>query len=353
MKRFFVLLAIVISMVAIIGCGTAPAAPIDSAAVIAESDELDLRIRDASDYLIERIPEGNKIVFLNITSDYPDLSEYILSELSSNAVNDDLFSVVDRQQLDAIRAELNFQYSGEVSDASAQEVGAMLGAQTIVSGSVRKIASLYRFEIKAIEVQSAGIQGQRNWNIPSGMTLAALTENVVVASASPAPSAAASAAPAAAQQTPPAESSQGTRQQPAPIVVEKFPTTTAPAPLQPGTYTFYPRPRALKNGLEVDVYLDKIQIRGGYMNLFFVNRPIGKGTGSLGAGNLHHEKIIQDLDRPSRSFNAPSGYTEDRATGAIVVTFQNVTARRFSFTNTAYGEVGFYFDEIILGDPDV
>ena len=140
-------------------------------------DELDLSIREASDYLNSRIPQGSKTVFLYIQSDYPDLSEYILSDLSKNAVNDGVFSVVDRHQLDAIRAELDFQLSGEVDDNSAQEIGKMLGAQTIVSGSVRKIGALYRLDVKAIEVQTAALQGQWNRNIPNGATIAALTEN--------------------------------------------------------------------------------------------------------------------------------------------------------------------------------
>jgi len=110
-------------------------------------------------------------------SAYPDLSEYILSVLSENAVNDGVFSVVDRQQLDIIRAELNFQYSGDVSDESAQAIGQMLGAQSIVSGTVSKIGALYRLQVKAIQVQTAAVQGQWSKNIPDGSTIAALTQN--------------------------------------------------------------------------------------------------------------------------------------------------------------------------------
>jgi hypothetical protein len=123
-------------------------------------------------------------------------------------------------------------------------------------------------------------------------------------------------------------------------------------PLQNGTYTFYPRPRAMTDGLDVNVYLDKITVRGEYMNLFFVDRPDGKGSGGLGAGNLHHWKLIQDLDYPYVAYNA-TGFTEDRESGGYAISFQNVNSRRFSFTNTAYGEVGFVFEEIIIGEPDL
>ncbi|MDR0442371.1 MAG: penicillin-binding protein activator LpoB [Treponema sp.] len=122
------------------------------------ADELDAAIREASDYLNGRIPKGNKVAFINISGGYPDLANYILSDLSKHGVNDGVFSVVDRAQLDAVRAELNFNMSGEVSDQSAQAIGQMLGAQTIVSGSVQQIGTSYRLDIKAIEVQTASVQ---------------------------------------------------------------------------------------------------------------------------------------------------------------------------------------------------
>jgi hypothetical protein len=200
-------------------CGGVPA-PVSTQTVsppdertVSGADELDAAIRAASDYLNGRVPGGSKAVFLNIKSDYPDLSEYLLSALSENAVNDGVFSVVDRQQLDSIRAELNFQLSGEVSDESAQSIGQMLGAQSIVSGAVSKLGSLYRVQVKAIEVQSAGVQGQWSRNVPNGATIAALTEYYVPSIAG---GGSAVARPAPARNTSPA------------------PTATA-APASPGT----------------------------------------------------------------------------------------------------------------------
>jgi hypothetical protein len=107
-----------------------------------------------------------------------------------------VFSVVDRQQLDVIRAELNFQMSGEVSDESAQSIGQMLGAQSIVSGAVGKIGPLYRVQVKAIEVQTAGVQAQWSRNIPNGATIAALTENYAPVASGTAAASAPAASPA-------------------------------------------------------------------------------------------------------------------------------------------------------------
>jgi len=130
-------------------------------------DELDIAIRDASDYLNKNIPHNSKIVILNVQSTSSDLSDYIIDELIANAVNDKIFSVVDRQQLDLIRAEQNFQLSGDVDDNEALAIGRFLGAQTIVSGAVRTLGSGYRITIRALEVQTTRVQGQYNRNIAS------------------------------------------------------------------------------------------------------------------------------------------------------------------------------------------
>jgi TolB-like protein len=137
-------------------------------------DDLDIAIRDASDYLNDNIPRGNKIVILNIQSDYADLSEYIIDEMIANAVNDRVFTVVDRVQLETIRMELNFQYSGEVSDESAMSIGKFLGAQTIVSGAISPLADRHRMRIRALDVETAQVQGQYNRNITASRTITAL-----------------------------------------------------------------------------------------------------------------------------------------------------------------------------------
>ena len=150
--------AVILFLMFTMVCGLCFAAP-------KKKDTLDAAIRETSDYLNSNIAKGSKIVILNIQSDSGALSEYIIDELISNAVNDRVFLVVDRQQLDAIRAEQNFQFSGEVDDKQALEIGKFFGAQTIVSGSMGMIGKEYRLRVRALEVQTALVQGQFNKNI--------------------------------------------------------------------------------------------------------------------------------------------------------------------------------------------
>jgi TolB-like protein len=148
---------------------------------IKDSDELDLAIREAVDYLNGRIPQGTKLAIINIKSDHIAFSEYIISELNACIVDDYFFSLVDRQQLDVIRTEQNFQLSGDVDDSSAQAIGKMLGAQAIITGSVSPLGSLWRIQIRALDVQTAQVRGQFNKNISEGETVAALTGKVITA----------------------------------------------------------------------------------------------------------------------------------------------------------------------------
>jgi hypothetical protein len=274
------------------------------------------------------VPGGSKAVFLNIKSDYPDLSEYLLSLLSENAVNDGVFSVVDRQQLDLIRAELNFQLSGEVSDESAQSIGQMLGAQSIVSGAVSKLGSLYRVEVKAIEVQSAGVQGQWSRNIPNGATIAALTENYA-----------------------PSTTAVLVRRAPAATTTAVLQTTVPTVPAWGnGTYTFYPRPRANQGGVDKNTYLDRIVVRGEYFTAFFTGSASGRG----GDGDYRPfwdmpRTTLQDLDNPRQPYN-PVGQGEDDdvgGTGGWDLTFQGVKPRQFTITGQAVTPP-YVFEEITL-----
>jgi hypothetical protein len=167
-------------VLAIVGCASKPEVVTPPPAAVTSGvsgDQLDAAVRETSDYLNKQLPKGNKLVILNIQSEYPALSEYIIDEFIANTVNDRVFPVVDRQQLDVIRGELDFQMSGEVDDNTAQELGRMAGAQIIVSGAVSKIGDLYRLRVRALGVQTAQIEGQFNRNIPDGPTIAALVRS--------------------------------------------------------------------------------------------------------------------------------------------------------------------------------
>jgi TolB-like protein len=136
---------------------------------------IDAALNNATVYLSGRIPAKTKVVVLNFSSNWPQLSEYIIEELVGYIVNEGTLTVVDRQNLEAIRKEMDFQLSGEVSDETAQSIGKKLGAQTIISGAITAIGNAYRLRVRAISVETAQILGMQNVDVAQDSRLAALT----------------------------------------------------------------------------------------------------------------------------------------------------------------------------------
>ena len=152
-----------------IGCaGNAKPAP------VSDSLTLDQAIAEAAVRIEERIPAGSKIAPLNFNSPSDRFSSYVLDELTVNLVENRKLIVVDRTEIELIRSEIDFQYSGEVDDDSIQEAGRKLGAQSIISGSLTDMGGFYRIMIRVLNVQNASVEVQYRANIVNDHVVTAL-----------------------------------------------------------------------------------------------------------------------------------------------------------------------------------
>ena len=131
-------------------------------AIALTATELGLRLR------------GNKIAVLNFSSQWQQLSAFVVDELNNAIVRGGSLTVVDRQQLDIVRKELNFQLSGEVSDESAQNMGQFVGTQSVLSGSFTKIGNTYRFRTRVIAVETGIVQYSNSLIIKKDSVLTSL-----------------------------------------------------------------------------------------------------------------------------------------------------------------------------------
>jgi hypothetical protein len=98
----------------------------------------------------------------------------VLEELTARLVNSGKLMVVDRQNLDLIQQEMNFQYSGEVSDGSMQSIGQKLGAQSIVSGALSEVGGEYRLRFRTISVETAAIEVLTNATVRNDQQISRL-----------------------------------------------------------------------------------------------------------------------------------------------------------------------------------
>jgi len=127
---------------------------------------LDTAIQEITGYLETRLGANSVVAVLNIKSHSQALSGYIIGELVNTIITRGNLIPVDRVNLNLIQDELQFHLSGDVSDESAQAIGKILGAGTIISGEIIAMNNkMYRLEIKAIYVETAAIQGTVNKNI--------------------------------------------------------------------------------------------------------------------------------------------------------------------------------------------
>ena len=114
-------------------------------------------IEDAASYLGSQVPSTMKTAVIIHTPEFKTRQTFRFIEFSADKlteflVNEHSFTVVERQNLDVLQKELNFQYSGEVNDKTAVSIGRRLGARCIALGTFKKMGEA-----------NSGIRARRRW----------------------------------------------------------------------------------------------------------------------------------------------------------------------------------------------
>jgi len=123
---------------------------------LANRGGIDGALNKAVATLIESMPANATIAILNVSSADRDTSEYVIDTLEYRFVSAKL-NIVDRQRLEQIRSEQNFQLSGEVSDSSAVTIGNLLGASIVITGNISGSGASRRLTLRALDVSTARI----------------------------------------------------------------------------------------------------------------------------------------------------------------------------------------------------
>lgn len=100
------------------------------------------------------IPEGVKIAIVNIFPNN-DVGNNTREELTVLFVNSKKYIIVDRQSLEIIRQEQNFQMSDEVNDFSAVSIGQFLGADIVITGNISGDGDQRRLRLRVLDVKTA------------------------------------------------------------------------------------------------------------------------------------------------------------------------------------------------------
>jgi tetratricopeptide (TPR) repeat protein len=116
---------------------------------------LEEALRIAGSEIVNSLRQGRRVAVVNFDSGSPEFSNYLIEELIGQLIKDKKLLIVDRNNLNLIFKELDFNMSGHVSDETAAGVGKMAGAQTIISGSILDTGNAWRLRVIAIEVESS------------------------------------------------------------------------------------------------------------------------------------------------------------------------------------------------------
>jgi hypothetical protein len=112
----------------------------------------------AADQALQNIPQNSRIAIVYITAQDSNTVDFIAGELEFIWVNKG-YIITDRNQLDKIRQEQNFQMNGEVDDDTVVSIGKIIGADIIVTGRVDGEADLRRLRLRAINIETAQVVG--------------------------------------------------------------------------------------------------------------------------------------------------------------------------------------------------
>jgi len=120
------------------------------------ADSLGLReaIKQSAEKTAAELPRGSQVAVVAFESANNGLSEFIMEELSFG-LKDRGVGIVERQELEHVLQELDFQMSGYVSDESARSIGKFLGAGIVITGQLSSFGGVYRFRTNAIDVETA------------------------------------------------------------------------------------------------------------------------------------------------------------------------------------------------------
>jgi hypothetical protein len=125
----------------------------------------DKAVKNAIDTLNAKLPAGANITIMKTNSTERNLLDYVVNQMTKTVVQTGRLNVVDRSNQALINAEQQYQLSGNVDDDSAVSIGHQLGVQYIVICWISGEKSLRRLNQKVLNIETAQITDQADFEI--------------------------------------------------------------------------------------------------------------------------------------------------------------------------------------------
>ena len=112
--------------------------------------------------------------FINSGGNVSKLGRYAVEKLTPYFARTKEFAVMERAMIEQVLQEQKFQVSAFVDEASTQEFGKLVGAETIISGTIAELDNAYYFNVKAIGVAKGNLMAVVDVEVDHNSRLAAL-----------------------------------------------------------------------------------------------------------------------------------------------------------------------------------
>jgi len=97
------------------------------------------------------------VAVLDLASDDAELGIFATEEIIMQLVRTRKFRVVDRDSIETLLKEHDFQYSGAVSDETMVSIGKFIGASVIITGQIFQDQRRFELSLKILDVETAEI----------------------------------------------------------------------------------------------------------------------------------------------------------------------------------------------------
>jgi hypothetical protein len=106
----------------------------------------------------ENFNARSRLAIVYITAEDRSQTDFIAGELE-HILRRKGFVIIDRSELDRIRAEQRFGTSGEVDDRTAARIGNIAGASVVITGRVDGEGNLRRLRLRALNTDNGQVVG--------------------------------------------------------------------------------------------------------------------------------------------------------------------------------------------------
>lgn len=138
-------------------------------------------LKETAEQFSASLKEKSVVAIIGIYSESPALTDFMLDELTLQFVKLKKLTIADRANLEAIKKEMSFQLSGEVGDESIQQLGAKIGAETVIQGTLKQLgkSAQYTLTIRALDVTTAAVTDMYRANVEPNKVEKAMLEAAV------------------------------------------------------------------------------------------------------------------------------------------------------------------------------